>query len=92
MPKIEPGSIISVPCSVSPGPFPDELLVTIETVDGSISGFVSEEQLNQSGDESWSVRCQVRAVEKDSISVWIRGSFFTTNGIAHVSSALARAA
>jgi hypothetical protein len=39
--------VIGVLCKVQPGPFSDERLISIETVDGSISGFVSENELKQ---------------------------------------------
>jgi hypothetical protein len=85
------GDFIGVKCEVQPGPFSDERLVTIETVDGAISGFVSETELRQVGDE-WQVRGKVRRVTESAIEVWILGSFFTTNGIANVPSHLAMAA
>jgi hypothetical protein len=85
------GDFIGVQCDVQPGPFSGERLVTIETVDGEISGFVRETELRQSGDK-WQVRGKVRSVHPDSIEVWILGSFFTTNGLASVPRHLAMAA
>jgi hypothetical protein len=77
------GDFIGIKCEVQPGPFSDEHLVTVETVDGAISGFVHESELRHEGDE-WQVRGKVRRVSPDAIEVWILGSFFTTNGIASV--------
>jgi hypothetical protein len=85
------GEFIGVQCEVQPGPFSGERLVTIETVDGEISGFVRESELRQLGDK-WQVRGKVRRVHSDSIEVWILGSFFTTNGLASVPRHLAMAA
>jgi hypothetical protein len=34
----------------------------------------------------------VRNIEKDHIEVWIKGSFFTTNGLANVPAGMAMAA
>jgi hypothetical protein len=85
------GDFIGVQCDVQPGPFSGERLVTIETIDGEISGFVRETELRQLGDK-WQVRGKVRHVHPDSIEVWIYGSFFTTNGLASVPRHLAMAA
>jgi hypothetical protein len=41
------GDFIGVKCEVLPGPFSEEALVTIETTDGAISGFVRESELRQ---------------------------------------------
>lgn len=87
----EIGQVIGVKCSVQPGPFSEERLVTIETVDGAISGFVRETELRQAG-EDWQVRGRVRGVSSNFVEVWIKGSFFTTNGLASVPSHLAMAA
>jgi hypothetical protein len=85
------GDFVGVKCEVQPGPFSDEHLVTVETVDGAISGFVRESELRQEGDE-WQVRGKVRRVSPDAIEVWILGSFFTTNGIASIPLRLAMTA
>jgi hypothetical protein len=85
------GDFIGIKCEVQPGPFSDEHLVTVETVDGAISGFVHESELRHEGDK-WQVRGKVRRVSPDAIEVWILGSFFTTNGIASVPPHLAMTA
>ena len=85
------GSIIGVPCQVKPGPFSEELLISLETIDGPISGFTQGSELKRQG-EQWFVRAIVEAVEKDAITVRIYGSFFTTNGIATISPETALAA
>ena len=83
MGPIEAGQEIRVRCNLAPGPFPDEFLVTVETISGSISGFVSESNVIKIGEDNF-VRAVVRDVEKDRISVWIGGSFFTTTGLAFI--------
>ena len=85
------GDLIGVQCEVKPGPFAGERLVTVETVDGSISGFVSESELRSVG-ERWEVRGKVQEITGGIIQVMIYGSFFTTNGIANIKSDLAMAA
>jgi hypothetical protein len=81
------GQQVWIRCKVQPGPFSDERLVTIESVDGPISGFVRNEELK--GD---SVRGVVRSMGEKVIEVWIEGSFFTTNGLTNVSREMAIAA
>ena len=83
MPQIEAGQEIGVRCSLAPGPFADEFLVTVETISGSVSGFVPENNVIKSGDDNL-VRAVVKDVEADRISVWIGGSFFTTTGLAFI--------
>jgi len=84
MPRIKVGDLIGVLCEVQPGPFPNERVVTIETIDGPISGFVREENVRKSK-RGWIVRAEVRGIGKDDIVlVQIQGSFFTTNGVASV--------
>lgn len=78
-----------IACKVQPGPFSDEPLVTIESIDGPVTGFVRSDEL--SADQT-KVRGIVRGIEEDHIEVWIRGSFFTTNGLTNVPAGLAMAA
>jgi hypothetical protein len=86
------GQEVWIRCKVRPGPFSDELLVTIESKDGPVSGFISSDELKNGAQGEWRVRGIVRRLEKDYIEVWIRGSFFTTNGLANVSREIAMAA
>ena len=63
MVQIAIGKEIRVPCRVQPGPFSEERVVTIETVDGPISGFIREENLVQLKDK-WYVGGIVRDIKK----------------------------
>ncbi len=85
------GDFIGVVCEVQPGPFSDERLVTLDTMDGAISGFVKESELRKSG-ERWEVRGKIQDISGDILKVQIYGSFFTTNGTANISKTLAMAA
>jgi hypothetical protein len=85
------GQKVWIPCKVQPGPFSDEPLVTIESLDGPVTGFVNSDELKETANQT-TVRGIVRSIEKDHIEVWIRGSFFTTNGLANVSREMAMAA
>ena len=78
-------------CKVQPGPFSEEPLVTVDSIDGPVTGFVSSEELKTDQGNQF-VRGIVQGVAADHIEVWIRGSFFTTNGLANVPRDLAMAA
>jgi len=85
------GQQVWIPCKVQPGPFSEEPLVTFESTDGPVTGFVKSDELKVIGGQT-SVRGIVRSIERDYITVWIKVSFFTTNGLANVSAGLAMAA
>lgn len=85
------GQQVWIPCKVQPGPFSEEPLVTFESTTGPVTGFISSDELKEIGGQT-SVRGIVRSIERDYITVWIRGSFFTTNGLANVPAGLAKAA
>ena len=85
------GDRVGVRCEVQPGPFPGEQLVTIETVNGAISGFVRDSELQQSGDQ-WLINASVLGVYENTLEVVFKGSFLTTNGLANVRPDLAIAA
>jgi hypothetical protein len=91
MPGIEVGDVIGVQCRVQPGPFSEERLVSFDTVDGPISGFVREVNLKEVKGQ-WFVRAVVQGVRDDILEVRVKGSFFTTNGLANVERRFAMAA
>ena len=83
--EIAEGERIRVFCSKSPGAFLNEYLISIDTQDGPISGFIdaNEVEVTDRGDSYvWGI---VHKVEKDRIVIDLPGSFFTTTGIAHFS-------
>jgi len=86
------GQEVSIVCKVQPGPFSDERLVTVESIDGPVSGFVQTDELVEGPGGEPRVRGTVRKVEDRVVEVWIRGSFFTTNGLTHVPQEMALAA
>jgi hypothetical protein len=83
------GQPVWIPCKVQPGPFSEEPLVTIDSTDGPITGFVNSAELSEDKNR---IRGIVRGIGKDHIEVWIKGSFFTTNGLTNVPLGLAMAA
>jgi hypothetical protein len=81
------GDSVLVRCSVQNGPFPDERLVTVETAEGRISGFVRQANLepDPADSEHAFLRGTVVAATDDSVTVKLFGSFFTTaTGVALV--------
>jgi len=85
------GQQVWIQCKIQPGPFSEEPLVTIESIDGPVTGFVKSDELRSVHDQG-AVRGIVRGIEKDHVEVWIKGSFFTTNGLTNVPTGLAMAA
>ena len=92
----EIGQSVKVPCEVSPGPFSDEHLVTFESVSGLISGFVHSDDLiaTESGatESGGFLAGVVTEVDENSVTIRLRGSFFTTNGLAAIAKDRAQAA
>jgi hypothetical protein len=86
------GQQVWIRCTVQPGPFSDEPLVTIESVDGPVTGFIASDELKAGPGGEQRVRGVVRNIERTFVEVWIQGSFFTTNGLANVRPELAMAA
>jgi hypothetical protein len=86
------GDVIGIQCEVRPGPFSQERMITFDTKTGPISGFVQEADLKLVGSQ-WHVRAVVQdVVSEDELTVRVKGSFFTTNGIATVPRRYAMAA
>lgn len=83
MADLTEGSVIGVLSQVMPGPFSGEFLISVDTVSGPVSGFVRKNELKMD-DGRWYVRAVVQSIEDESLTVWIRGSFFTINGIAKI--------
>ena len=92
MSALRAGAEVGIPCEVKQGPFEGEKLVSFETVDGPVTGFVSEEELNHSDSDGWLIHAVVVKIEKDVVTVRVRGSFFTTNGLANIRPDMALAA
>jgi len=91
MEPINPGMKVRIQCKVKSRPFPGERLVMFDTLDGPISGFVKENEL-VADRWKWFIIGIVQSVERDYLAVNLSGSFFTTNGIAHLSREMAMAA
>ncbi len=79
------GQSVRVPCQVQPGPFAEEVLVTFDTMEGVVSGFIDAEEIESDTSGAKFMTAIVRDVSEETVTVWIKGSFFTTNGLASIS-------
>jgi hypothetical protein len=82
MKAFRPGDYVAVKCDISPGPFPEEVLVTITTDRENISGFVQKANLVSRDKVNWYIKGKVLTVTESYLKVQLSGSFFTTTGIA----------
>lgn len=90
MAQFRRGQIVNIPCSVEQGPFPDEMLVTIQTDTGTVSGFLKSSLVVRQKGQDY-VRGVVVEASAKSVQVRVPGSFFTTAaGLTTVSSNWAR--
>lgn len=80
MAAFQVGQRVDILCDIHPGAFPGEFLVILETQDGPSSGFVRAEHVTPSptNKAQGSIEGIVRAIEGDTITVQLPGSFFTT--------------
>ncbi|HEX9835652.1 MAG TPA: hypothetical protein VGB90_02300 [Alphaproteobacteria bacterium] len=85
MANFERGQIIAIPCKVFPGAFSHEAMVIIDTLVGEVSGFVRREDLTRIEDDHGYLRTRIVDVSEDTITVMLKGSFFTTTGLAEFS-------
>ena len=86
MPKFKEGQIVEVRCKIHPGAFPTEYLVTIETSPQPVSGFVKRDDVHRTaGEDVGYLLGAIKEVSEDKVVVMIRGSFFTTTGLASFS-------
>jgi hypothetical protein len=77
------GDLILVPVKVDSGPFSVECLISFNSLDGPISGFIRADQIVRRRERTF-IRARVLKLTKDSITVQLHGSFFTTTGLAHI--------
>jgi len=75
------GESVQIPCDVRPGAMPTEYLVTFDTADGRLSGFVRREQLMRVSGTSGFIPAKIIATKGDILTVQVNGSFFTTTGL-----------
>jgi len=85
------GDLVGVPCVIDIGAFPDERLVTLETTDGNISGFIQSRFVLKKEGINGLVQGRILEVTDDNVTIQLPGSFFTTaTGKASVSTSWAQ--
>ena len=90
MAQFHRGQIVNIPCIIQQGAFRDEVLVTIESDKGVVSGFLKSSLVVHRNGRNY-VRGVVIEASADSVKVRVPGSFFTTAaGLTTVSSGWAR--
>ena len=82
---IQSGGEARIPCTTTQGAFEDERLITIETIEGPIAGFIDADEVKVSENGETYVCGIVQQVRGEQIVIRLRGSFFTTTGIAYFS-------
>jgi len=83
--EIAEGVKVRVSCSKSPGAFLNEYLISIDTSDGIISGFIDADAVGETEDGANYIWGIVHEIDGERIVIGLPGSFFTTTGIAHFS-------
>ena len=83
--EITEGVKVRVFCSKSPGAFLNEYLISIDTKDGPISGFIDAEAVGETEAGASYILGIVREIDGERVVIGLPGSFFTTTGIAHFS-------
>lgn len=78
-----PGQTVLVPTDVQPGAFPDEKLVTVNTISGPISGFAKNNFIVSRNNSNY-LQARVKNVSTNVLTVVLFGSFFTTTGLADI--------
>jgi hypothetical protein len=78
-----PGERVLVPTEVKSGAFPGELLVTVATDSGPVSGFAKVGNVIHLGGSNYLI-AEVKHVHKSTVTVKLYGSFFTTTGLADI--------
>ena len=89
MARYTPSQSVLIRCEIQAGPFPTECLVTFETVDGPVSGFVRRDDVRRLTDGEGYISAIVKEVSADTVTVVVEGSFFTSNGLAYLNRAWA---
>ena len=83
--EIQSGEEVRIPCTATQGAFEDERLVSIETIEGPIAGFIDAGEVRVAENGGTYVCGIIQRVNGEQIVIKLRGSFFTTTGIAYFS-------
>ena len=81
----ESGQLINIPCKLFPGAFSHEVMVIIDSMEGEISGFIRRDELARIEGDYGYVKGRIVDVSENTITVLLKGSFFTTTGLTEFS-------
>ena len=84
MENLKVGDNVFIQVETSDGAFLGEYLISFETLDGPVSGFIDSSRI-KSVQETQVIEARVEGIDSDGIAVRLPGSFFTTTGLAHIS-------
>lgn len=84
MTDLRPGTKIAIPCRAFEGAFTGEFLVSFDTKEGPVTGFVGEDDIIYKNDQAY-VMGEVRDADAETLTVLVDGSFFTTTGLTYLS-------
>lgn len=76
--KFNPGEEVKIPCTIQPGAFPNERLITIKTDDTELTGFVNVEHLIESSQTHGFIIGKIVSQSERSLTIQMPASFFTT--------------
>ena len=76
--ELAEGRIIIIQCSIHPGAFSNERLITIKTDDSELSGFINLKHLNVISETTGTITGKVISVNPDSVTIQLPASFFTS--------------
>ena len=81
---VNKGEVLFIPVEVGDGAFAGERIITFDTLEGPVSGFINDSQVIKRDGADF-IEANVLEVAPDRIQVRLHGSFFTTTGLAHIS-------
>jgi hypothetical protein len=82
---LKPGDRVAIPVTIKSGAFLNERFISLETLDGTLSGFVNASEIVQAQLNQGYIHGVIEEVRDESVLVRISGSFFTTTGLAALS-------
>ena len=78
MNQFREGELVKIPCKIQQGAFPEEYLVTIETDDKEISGFVRKQFVTMTGPSEGYIKAKIIVKDSGQTTLQlVQGSLFT---------------
>lgn len=83
MAEINSGDVVMVDVETAPGAFSGENLISFDTLDGPVSGFIRSDRVRTEKGRT-TIEALVLDVQEERVAVHLQGSFFTTTGLVHL--------